>query len=453
VSAAESPKKDAFKERLVQRQARGRLWSRLFFASNAFALLTLILLALTIINGAFGYVAVQFRVDPDTLSDRPLETLSEAELGDVLVANAAGRMRVIIRDNFSQVPNDVFTTTPLPAALNVFIPTAWQTLTINELNEEQLLSIITNNLSQEQMYDVVLNNIVQPNVVASWQFFYSLFNRAAIEAEMASEYPAAELIFRSWVTPRFISSPLATEAADTGLRTALLGTLWVIAICVLFSFPLGVGAAIYLEEYADDSFINRLIETNIRNLAGVPSIIYGLLGLTVFVRFLVTITSGQFVGVQSDTGRTILSAGLTLGLLILPVIIINAQEAIRAVPYSIREASYGLGATKWQTTWRQVLPAALPGILTGFILALSRAIGETAPLIVIGGASFISFDPSGPFSRFTVVPLQIYNWTKVPDIEFRNVAAAAIIVLMSLLLIMNSAAIILRNRFSKKLAG
>jgi phosphate transport system permease protein len=205
----------------------------------------------------------------------------------------------------------------------------------------------------------------------------------------------------------------------------------------------GVGAAIYLEEYAVKNRFNQLIETNVRNLAGVPSIIYGLLGLAIFVRALSGVTGG----------RTLLSAGLTMGLLILPVIIINAQEAIRAVPSSIREASYGLGATKWQTIWNQVLPAALPGVLTGTILAMSRAIGETAPLIVIGASTYIVFDPNGPLSKFTALPIQIYQWTARPQDQYRDIAAAAIIVLLVLLLLLNAAAIILRGRFRKSLQG
>ncbi|MDE2858256.1 MAG: ABC transporter permease subunit [Chloroflexota bacterium] len=346
------------------------------------------------------------------------------------------------------------------------------------------------------------------------------------------------------------------------------------AVVVTVALPIGVGAAIYLEEYAHHGFINRLIETNVRNLAGVPSIIYGMLGLAIFVRALAPVTSGlifhynfdaptvdtvieriapafegaiaydgaairsdpevvdvarverlvdtfMFYGSPSLTmtgnsdvremshalaealkipvdtllaradeaydievrgdyyrfdvapgaaisddafdalmaslvrinsfapnGRTLLSAGLTLVLLILPIIIINAQEAIRAVPYTIREASYGLGATRWQTIWNQVLPAALPGIMTGTILSVSRAVGETAPLIVVGAATFLVTDPTSPFSQFTAMPIQIYQWTARPQGQFADIAAAAIIVLLALMLTLNAAAIVLRNRYS-----
>jgi phosphate transport system permease protein len=233
----------------------------------------------------------------------------------------------------------------------------------------------------------------------------------------------------------------------------MLGSLWMMLISILVAFPLGVGTAIYLEEYARDNFLNRILQINIYNLAGVPSIIYGILGLAVFVRALEPLTSGALFEAASGTtanGRTILSAGLTLALLVLPLIIINAQEAIRAVPQSLRHSSYGIGATKWQTVWHFVLPRSMDRILTGTILALSRAIGETAPLVVVGASTFVSLDPTSVFSKFTALPIQIYQWTARPQAEFRNVAAAAIIVLLVLLLSMNTAAILMRNRIRKK---
>jgi phosphate transport system permease protein len=213
-----------------------------------------------------------------------------------------------------------------------------------------------------------------------------------------------------------------------------------------------VGAAIYLEEYGGSSRAAQIIETNINNLAGVPSIIYGMLGLAVFVRAFEALTSGRIFGVVDPTtanGRTVLSAGLTLGLLILPLIIINAREAIRAVPNSLREAGYGLGATKWQTIRAHVLPNAIPGIMTGVILAVSRALGETAPLVVIGASTFIVIDPNSPFSKFTTLPIQIYQWTSRPQPEFQHLAAAAIVVLLVLLLAMNATAILLRNKYRR----
>jgi phosphate transport system permease protein len=285
--------------------------------------------------------------------------------------------------------------------------------------------------------------------------FDSLFNRDRIEADMAEKFQDADLQFVSWLDPKFLTMAQSSEPEKAGVRTALLGSLFVIGITILFSFPLGVGAAIYLEEYADpDKWFNRIIQTNINNLAGVPSIIYGILGLAIFVRLLEPLTSGALfassAGDATANGRTILAAGLTLGVLILPLLIINAQEAIKAVPISLRQASFGLGGTRWQTVWYHVLPGALPGILTGTILAVSRAIGETAPLVVIGASTFITSDPDGPFSKFTVLPIQIYQWTSRPQAEFHNIAAAAIIVLLALLLSLNAAAVLLRNRFSQR---
>lgn len=308
--------------------------------------------------------------------------------------------------------------------------------------------------SQENVYELVVERVVEAKISKSWSLMNSIFNRSEIESEVAA-VPNAELVFRSWLNSDFIVSSQSSSPEFAGVRTAILGSLWVILVTICFSLPIGVGAAVYLEEYAVNNRFNKLIETNINNLAGVPSIIYGMLGLAIFVRSLESLTSGTLFGLGDPTtsnGRTILSAGLTLGLLILPVLIINAREAIRAVPASLRQASYGLGATKWQTVWSHVLPGALPGILTGTILALSRAIGETAPLVVIGASTFIMVDPDGPFSKFTTLPIQIYQWTSRPQAEFRNLAAAAILVLLILLLSLNATAIILRNRFARQQA-
>ena len=298
-------------------------------------------------------------------------------------------------------------------------------------------------------------DIVKPTVLRTWGLWESLLNRDEILLAATAEFPAADVYFRRWLTWDFIISPQSSYPEIAGVRTAILGTLWVVGIAVAFSFPLGVGAAIYLEEYASKtSRLNRIIQTNINNLAGVPSIIYGLLGLAVFVRALEIFTSGSFFGLADPSvanGRTILSAGLTLGLLGLPVIIISSQEAIRAVPSSLRQASYGLGATRWQTVRSHVLPNALGGILTGVILSMSRIIGETAPLVVIGASTYITTDPTGPFSKFTTLPSQIYQWTARPQDTFRDIAATAIIVLLLLLLLLNAAAIYLRGRFGRRI--
>ena len=239
----------------------------------------------------------------------------------------------------------------------------------------------------------------------------------------------------------FLFDYASSDTDKAGLRSALLGTLWLMGVCIVFIVPVGVATAIYLEEYADNTrWWNKLIEVNIQNLAAVPSIVYGILGLAFLVR-------GPF-----DFENVVLAGGLTLGLLVLPVVIIAGREAIRAVPPSIREGSMALGATQWQTIWKQVLPAAVPGIATGVILAVSRAIGETAPLIVVGAATFVAFDPS-LFSDFTAMPIQIFDWISRPSSStnnFQTLAAGAIVVLMVLLLSMNAVAIWLRNRYEQK---
>ena len=246
----------------------------------------------------------------------------------------------------------------------------------------------------------------------------------------------------SHLTIDFLTSFGSISADKAGAEAAIWGTIWIMVVCALFIVPVGVATAIYLEEYADnDRWYNRLIEVNIQNLAAVPSVVYGILGLAFLVR-------GPL-----SMGNTVLAGGLTLGLLVLPVVIISGREAIRAVPPSIREGSMALGATQWQTIWRQVLPASIPGVATGVILALSRAIGETAPLIVVGAATVIAFNPDGLDSPFTALPIQIFDWISRASNDVNNykpLAAAAILVLMIMLILMNSIAIWLRNRYEQK---
>ncbi len=237
-----------------------------------------------------------------------------------------------------------------------------------------------------------------------------------------------------WLSLDFLTRYPSRIPARAGIKSAILGSLWMMGLTAAMSFPLGVGAAIYLEEYSKKNRLTGLIQTNIANLAGVPSIVYGILGLAIFVRYL-------------GFGRSVLAGAATLALLVLPVVIISAQEAIRAVPTSLREAAYGVGATRWQTVRHHVLPVAMPGILTGMILSLSRAIGETAPLIMIGALTFIAFPPTSPMDPFTVLPIQIFNWTAKPQAEFHELAAGAIIVLLVVLLLMNASAIVMRNRY------
>tara|TARA_B110000008_G_scaffold160944_1_gene161618 strand:- start:1669 stop:2526 length:858 start_codon:yes stop_codon:yes gene_type:complete len=237
---------------------------------------------------------------------------------------------------------------------------------------------------------------------------------------------------------KFLTSLPSRKAENAGILTAWAGSLWIVAFTFLIAVPIGVSAGIYLEEYGKKNKLNTLLEINISNLAGVPSIIYGLLGLEIFVRI-------------SNMGSSVLAGSFTLALLILPIIIVATREALKAVPMSIRSASYGLGATKWQTIWHQVLPAASGGILTGVILAVSRAVGETAPLIVVGALAYVPFVPSGPTDAFTVLPIQIFNWVSRPQHEFSINAAAAIIILLLITFTMNGVAVYFRNKWRKKI--
>jgi len=395
------------------RNRSGSVWRWIFQLSTVIGIIALMALLLNISNSAFGYVALEAKVDPATLTvdGSPLEDQDKEQLIAILR---------------SKISNGAY----------------------NKLEKDQPFA----QRSRANIYQIVVERIVRYEVKQSWSLWESLTRADEIKKESAEKYPSAKLQFISWFSSDFVSRPQSSEALTAGVRTAILGSLWTILFTILVAFPLGVGAAIYLEEYATDNWLNRTIRTNINNLAGVPSIVYGILGLAIFVRTLEPLTSGEVFGLVDPTtanGRTVLAAGLTLGLLVLPIIIINAQEAIRSVPQSLRKASYGLGATKWQTVCSHVLPNAMPGILTGTILAISRAIGETAPLVVVGASTAISFDPSSPFSKFTTLPIQIYQWTSRPQDEFRSLAAAAILVLLIILLSLNAAAILLRNRFSR----
>lgn len=241
-----------------------------------------------------------------------------------------------------------------------------------------------------------------------------------------------------WLSSGFLSNHMSFEPDRAGIRSALAGSLLLMALTTVLAVPLGVGAAVWLEEYAPPGRLLRLVQLNIANLAGVPSVLYGILGLTLFVRLF-------------SLERSLIAGAMTMALLILPVIVISTQEALRAVPQGLRESAYALGATRWQVIRAHLLPVAAPGILTGVILAVSRAIGETAPLLVIGGFVFLAFSPQSLFDPFTALPIQIYNWTGLPQADFRGLAAAAIAVLMALMLLLNGSAIVLRNRFERTL--
>ena len=249
------------------------------------------------------------------------------------------------------------------------------------------------------------------------------------------------VIGRGWprLTPElWLNQPSIRDPLKAGAQSAIMGTLWVITFTALISIPLGISAALYLEEFArPEGRFSRFVEVNIQNLAAVPSIVYGILGLAVFVR-------------AFALGQSVISAAFTLALLVLPIIIIATREALRAVPRNIRDGSLALGATEWQTAWKQTLPAAIPGIATGVILALSRAIGEAAPLLMLGAVTFITFNPTGLLSGFTTLPIQIFNWTRESREEYQVLASAAIVLLLVILLVMNLAAIWLRNRTQRK---
>lgn len=415
----ESPRGTAdqnlFINNLPGRHRRGKVWGVIFLASTVIGIIVLSVLLIKILNDTIGFAALEYKQHPDTLAsgDKPLNEMTCVELYPILEGNiSANRLRTL------------------------------------ELEEPFL------ERSQGDCYKLVIFEVAEPVVKETWPLLASLLRSEQIKDSVAEKYPEAELTFKFWITQDFVTSPQSDDPLQAGIRTAILGSLFIIAIVILVALPIGVGAAIYLEEYATQSRLNRIIQTNINNLAGVPSIIYGMLGLALFVRALEPIISGSVFGFSDPTtasGRTILAAGLTLSLLILPIVIINGQEAIRAVPSSLREASYGMGATKWQTVWYHVLPYSLPGILTGLILSVSRAFGETAPLIVIGASTFITFNPESIFSKFTTIPIQIYQWISRPQDAFHNIAAAAIIVLLILLLTLNTVAVLLRNRYGRRL--
>jgi phosphate transport system permease protein len=269
--------------------------------------------------------------------------------------------------------------------------------------------------------------------------FYLLFLGAVLIGILGLITLLAQVLIEGipWLSWHFVTDYPSRHPEEAGLKSALMGTVWVMGLTAAFTIPVGVGAAIYLEEYAPDNWLSRVIEINISNLAGVPSIVYGLLGLAVFVQWLAL-------------GRSVLAGALTLGLLVLPVVILASREAIRAVPSTYRQAAYALGADRWQMIKGVVLPAAFPGVLTGVILALSRAIGEAAPVIAISALVYLTFVPTDPLDRFTVLPIQIFNWISRPQAEFRGLAAAGIIILLVILLTMNALAIFLRDRYQVK---
>ena len=267
-------------------------------------------------------------------------------------------------------------------------------------------------------------------------FFYTIFLLSVCVGIIGLAILLFDVLTKGipWLSWHFITDYPSRHPEEAGLFSALMGTVWLMGMTALFTVPVGVGAAIYLEEYAPRNFFTRFIEINVANLAGVPSIVYGLLGLALFVYLM-------------NLGRSVLAGSLTLSLLVLPIVILASRESIRAVPDSYRQAAYAMGADQWQVIKGVVLPSAVPGILTGTILAMSRAIGEAAPVIAISALVYLTFIPGHPMERFTVLPIQIFNWVSRPQDEFRGLAAAGIIVLLVILLSMNAIAVFLRNKY------
>jgi phosphate transport system permease protein len=415
--------RDDFHPAIKSRRRKGEIMALVFLLSTVFGVLCLITLLVSILDQTAGYVLMEYATAEE----------------DVLPLD----------DNGNPVKIESLDTAALAQIIGEYVtPRRLAALNIDSSLETR---------PKKELIDLLVAEVLEPEVVRTWPFFESVLKRNDIFKYCQENSPEGSLVFRFWINPEFLTSSQSSNALYAGVRSAIIGSFLTILLTLLIAFPVGLGAAIYLEEYAADNRVNRIIKTNIYNLAGVPSIIYGMLGLGIFVRFLGPLTSGSLFGLSGNgdaaDGRTILSAGLTLALLILPTIIINAQEALRAVPRSLRESGYAVGATKWQVIFHHILPASMDRILTGTVLAVSRGIGETAPLILVGASTFLTKDPTGIFSRFTTLPIQIYQWTSRPQAEFRNIAAAGIVILLVLLLSLNATAIVMRNKFRAQNKG
>jgi phosphate transport system permease protein len=452
------PSEEEYAGLLDQRIRKASLFQFFCLAMVTIAVIALATLLYTIINDSFGLVAIVNQNQPEEIvaglgydpETTALNELTFDEMVGLLQANVTtGVGRRLEREQRFYGDRLVFESQEV-----------WDEVCASP---EPPPGCTLGPRDTANVFALVQERVVVPDVIASYPMVPSLVSPEKFEAEVAAGFEAGrftdytidqvEIEWRAWFSKSFLLAPASATPEIAGIRTAILGSMWLVIITLIFAVPVGVGAAIYLVEFAKPSRLNDLIQTNINNLAGVPSIIYGMLGLAILVRVLEPFTSGDIFTTgqsPSDNGRTILSAGLTLGLLTLPVVIISSQEALKAVPDSLRQAGMALGATKWQTVRSQILPVAMPGVLTGTILAVARAVGETAPLILVGAASFITADPTGPFSKFTALPIQIFQWTTFPQEEFRNLAAAASIALLLLLLTLNAAAVILRNRFSRR---
>ncbi|MCI0425070.1 MAG: phosphate ABC transporter permease PstA [Actinobacteria bacterium] len=452
------PNAEEYKHHLGGRRRRAR-WFQLFsLFMLSLAVLALSVLLYTIVNDSFGLVAIINENEPEDLvaslgHDPEVVSMGELSFDELVIllegAASSGVGRRLEREQRFYADRLVFESEAV-----------WDEICASD---EPPTGCNRGPRDISNVLQLVNERVVVPDVIMAYELVPSLFSPERFEEEVDAAFAAgrfpeytrdqAFIEWRAWFNPTFLLTPQSSTPEIAGIRTAILGSFWLVLITLAFAVPVGVGAAIYLVEYAKPTRFNGFIQTNINNLAGVPSIVYGMLGLAIFVRLLEPLTSGAMFtdGVPpSDNGRTIISAGFTMGLLTLPVVIISAQEALKAVPDSLRQAGLALGATRWQTVRSQILPVALPGILTGTILAVARAVGETAPLILVGAASFITSDPSGPFSKFTALPIQIFQWTSFPQEEFHKIAAAASLALLVLLLTLNAAAVILRNRFSRR---
>lgn len=455
---AHFPTDDEYSRLLKTRTRKARGVQTMLLLALVIAVLALATLLYTIINDSFGLVAQVNAAEPEDIVASLGHDPAAVSLGDLSYDELVAVLETGVSTNVGRrmEREQRFYEDQL-----VFESQAkWDEVCARD---EPPTGCTSDPRSHANLLLLVEERIVAPDIVEATTLTASLMNPQAFEESVEIAfvetpekfgdytYDQVRYQWRAWFSWRFLTSPSSSTPEIAGISTAILGSIWLVIITVAFAIPVGVGAAIYLEEFARPTRINDFIQTNINNLAGVPSIIYGMLGLAIFVRVFEPVTSGAIFGDYAPNGRTVLSAGLTLGVLTLPVVIISSQEAIRAVPNSLRQASMGIGATKWQTVRSHVLPIAIPGILTGTILAIARAIGETAPLILVGAAGFITTSPSGPFSQFTALPIQIFQWTALPQFEWQHLAAAASLALLLLLLTLNAGAVILRNRYSRRM--
>ena len=389
--------------RLKSRHLKAQIFKHVCFASTWVGLIFLVALLSTVTHQAFHYMWERTDTNPLVVRDMLAADPSLLERGEEIAWGFA----------------------------DVFSP-----LDTSEVEDKSMIPLLQRSQFHDQQTFLIDLKEEDPE----------LFAQLGINPDTATRWRMLGNNFA-----QFFSNFPSRNAANAGIKSAIAGTLWMITITALIAIPLGVASAIYLEEYTQENRISRFIEINIANLAGVPSIVYGLLGLSLFVGYF-SLMKSRFPDNELFTNpRNVMAGALTMTVLILPVIIISAREAIKAVPSSLRQAAYGVGATRWQVVRHHVLPAAIPGIVTGVILSISRAIGETAPLIAIGALTYVAFTPSTVFDGFTALPIQIYNWVSRPQKEFHDLAASGIIVLMIVLLTLNAVAVTIRHRAERSL--